>query len=141
MIPEKKKFQPLLSDGVCLTYELLHKRGLVAFPITRDARDKVEALVASVNSSYFGTHLYFSHEEKAVAYLYFTIKNHCFVDGNKRTGVLVFHIICAMNNLKVFSSDVFMDEVAVYIEQIKETDHRRVIKKLANFLFFGTDSM
>lgn len=42
--------------------------------------------------------LYPSIEEKAAALLYFTIKNHPFVDGNKKIGAFLFVLFLAKNN-------------------------------------------
>ena len=87
MTKEEKKFLPLTSENICKIYELLYKEGLVSFPVEDCATDKIETLVSSINSSYFGTEIYSSNEEKAVAYLYFIIKDHIFIDGNKRTAL------------------------------------------------------
>jgi prophage maintenance system killer protein len=40
--------------------------------------------------SFGGTDVYPSVEEKAAHLLYFIVKNHPFVDGNKRTGAYAF---------------------------------------------------
>ena len=71
------------------------------------------ALVANINATYFGVGAYSSIEEKAVAYMYFIIKDHPFIDGNKRTAVVTFKAISDINNLrfsskKYFSLDLFM---------------------------------
>ncbi len=55
-------------------------------------RDSIEGIVGNVMQSFGGSDLYPSLEEKAAHLMYFIIKNHPFVDGNKRTGAysLVF---------------------------------------------------
>jgi hypothetical protein len=49
-------------------------------------RDSIEGIVGNVMQSFGGSDLYPSLEEKAAHLMYFIIKNHPFVDGNKRTG-------------------------------------------------------
>jgi len=135
MMKERKIFQLVTSSDICLTYELLHRRGLVSFPVTSDGRNKIGAIVESINSEYFGRAIYHSLEEKTVAYLYFLIKDHPFVDGNKRTASLVFESICALNGLKPNYGDFSLDSLAVFVEKIKEEDHQNTIKKIAEVLF------
>ncbi len=50
----------------------------------------VEGIVGNVFQSVFGKDVYESAEEKAVHLLYFMVKNHPFVDGNKRNGAFAF---------------------------------------------------
>ena len=78
-------------------YELLLNRNLVSFPLTAETRNKVDSLVSNINSSYFDKEIYETTEEKAVAFLYFIIKDHPFIDGNKRTACLVFQVFCDIN--------------------------------------------
>src|SRR3989344_1263782 len=135
MMKEKKKFQLLTSKDICRVYKLLHKEGLISFPIKQGAEGQIEAIVASINSSYFGQEIYRSPEEKTVAYLYFLIKDHAFTDGNKRTATLCFAILCELNNLVPQYKGFSLDEVVVYIEKSKDKDYQRVIKVVAMLLF------
>jgi|SRR3989344_4400820 len=140
MMQEKKSFQPLTSNDVCQIYELLNKQGLVSFPITEIARNKVDSLVSSITGSYFGHEIYSSVEEKAVAYLYFLIKDHPFTDGNKRTASLTFSTLCELNGLNPYYEEIGLDELAVFIEKIQGSEHHEAIKMLADSLFPKTIS-
>ena len=135
MTKEEKKFQPLTSKHICQIYELLVKHNLVKFPVNYEAINKVDALVSSINSFYFGTEIYKSKEEKALAYLYFLIKNHPFIDGNKRTASLAFEVICSVNDLKPDYSLDTLDAWAVFIEKIQEQDHQRIIREISGVIF------
>lgn len=53
-------------------------------------KHSVEGIVGNVMQSFDGNELYPSIEEKAAHLLYFIIKNHPFVDGNKRSGAYAF---------------------------------------------------
>lgn len=50
----------------------------------------VSGIVGNVMQSFDGKELYESAEEKAAHLLYFMVKNHPFVDGNKRSGAYAF---------------------------------------------------
>src|SRR3990167_2428314 len=53
-------------------------------------RDSIAGIVGNVMQSFGGNELYPSIEEKAAHLLYFVIKNHPFIDGNKRSGAYAF---------------------------------------------------
>lgn len=53
-------------------------------------RESVEGIIGNVMQSFGGKSVYPSVESKAAHLLYFIIKNHPFVDGNKRTGAYAF---------------------------------------------------
>ena len=69
----------------------LHKKGEATeiFAQERD-RGSVEGIVGNVMQSFAGKALYATVEEKAAHLLYFMVKNHPFVDGNKRSGAFAF---------------------------------------------------
>jgi prophage maintenance system killer protein len=52
--------------------------------------DILAGLLGSIEQTMFGEPLYKSREEKAAHLLYFVIKDHPFVDGNKRIGSFLF---------------------------------------------------
>ena len=135
MMKEKNTFQPLNLKHVCLIYELLLERKLVSFPLTQEGENKIQSLVSSITSIYFGQEIYKTAEEKAVAYLYFLIKDHPFTDGNKRTACLTFETVCKLNGLQADYKDYSLDVVAIFIEKIQEPDHQMVIKIISDMLF------
>lgn len=53
-------------------------------------KDAIAGIVGNVMQSFGGKSLYPTVEEKAAHLLYFVIKNHPFVDGNKRSGAYSF---------------------------------------------------
>lgn len=53
-------------------------------------KDALAGIVGNVMQSFSGKALYPSVEEKAAHLLYFMVKNHPFVDGNKRSGAFAF---------------------------------------------------
>ena len=53
-------------------------------------KDSIAGIIGNVMQSFGGEELYPSIEEKAAHLLYFIVKNHPFVDGNKRSGAYSF---------------------------------------------------
>lgn len=53
-------------------------------------KDSIAGIIGNVMQSFGGKDLYPTIEEKAANLLYFIIKNHPFVDGNKRSGAYAF---------------------------------------------------
>ena len=136
MIKVKKTFQPLTSHDVCEIYRLLHREGIVLFPLTTDGENKINSTISNITGSSFGVEHYPSIEEKLVAYFYFIINNHAFTDGNKRTATLVFLVLCQINDMQSRLDRAFnLDALAVYLEQEKDVDHHELISTVAKALF------
>ncbi len=57
---------------------------------TARPQQSVEGILGNVLQSFGGEDLYPTLEEKAAHLLYFTVKNHPFIDGNKRSGAFAF---------------------------------------------------
>lgn len=66
------------------------------FGIERDDHG-LERILGTINQTYDGQDLYGSVEEKAAHLLYFVIKDHPLIDGNKRSGALLFLHYLAQN--------------------------------------------
>lgn len=80
-----------LTDAISnLRSELLNKDEATEIFAQERARGSTEGIVGNVMQSFGGKALYPSLEEKASHLLYFMVKNHPFVDGNKRSGAFAF---------------------------------------------------
>ncbi|PIR03495.1 MAG: death-on-curing protein [Candidatus Magasanikbacteria bacterium CG11_big_fil_rev_8_21_14_0_20_43_7] len=75
---------------VALKKELMKKEQASELFAQERNRNSLEGIVGNVFQSFGGTDMYPSLEEKASHILYFMIKNHPFVDGNKRSGAFAF---------------------------------------------------
>jgi len=60
--------------------------------------EKLKAILGNIRQSFGGKELYPSLEEKAGHLLYFIIKDHPFIDGNKRIGSFLFVYFLDKNN-------------------------------------------
>lgn len=66
------------------------------FSIERD--DSFRSSISTIYQSFGGGDLYPTLEDKASALLYFIVKNHSFIDGNKRIGATTFLYFLEKNN-------------------------------------------
>jgi fido (protein-threonine AMPylation protein) len=62
-------------------------------------KGSLTGIVGSVMQSFDGKDVYTSIEEKAAHLLYFMVKNHPFIDGNKRSGAFVFIWLLDQTNI------------------------------------------
>jgi prophage maintenance system killer protein len=64
----------------------------------QEVSDKLAALLGNIKQTFAGRDVYPTLDEKAAHLLYFAVKNHPFVDGNKRIGALLFILFLVQNN-------------------------------------------
>ena len=92
--PTKRKVAltgALLTESVAvLKGELILKGEATELFASERNRDAIEGIVGNVMQAFGGADVYPSIESKAAHLLYFIVKNHPFVDGNKRTGAYAF---------------------------------------------------
>ena len=89
----------------------------------------LESAVDTPRSSFDGVSLHKAIFEMAAAYLYHIVKNHPFVDGNKRTGT-----VAAMSFLEINGIDVEADESMVVDVVIAVATGRMTKPEVASFL-------
>jgi len=73
-----------------LKSELLKKSEATDIFAKERSAGSIEGIIGNVMQSFGGKDLYPSLEEKAAHLLYFMVKNHPFIDGNKRSGAFSF---------------------------------------------------
>ena len=73
-----------------LKQELIAKKEASEFFAAERAEGNFVGIVGNVFQSFGGKDLYPTAEEKAAHLLYFLVKNHPFIDGNKRSGAFAF---------------------------------------------------
>jgi len=79
-----------LDEIIRLKEKLVARNEATDIFATERAVGNVEGIVGNVMQSFGGTSVYPTVEEKAAHLLYFMVKNHPFVDGNKRIGAFAF---------------------------------------------------
>ncbi len=80
----------LIGAIMNLRSELIKKEAATDIFAQERNRGSVEGIVGNVMQSLGGEFVYKTLEEKAAHLLYFMVKNHPFVDGNKRSGAFAF---------------------------------------------------
>lgn len=104
-------------------------------------RDKsFKSSVSSIYQTFEGKDLYPSIEEKAANLLYFIVKNHSFVDGNKRIAASIFLWFLEKNGLlyKEDSSKRIADNALValtlMIAESKPSEHETIVTLVVNLI-------
>ena len=101
---------------------------------------KFQAILGTIYQTFGGKELYPSLEEKAAHLLYFVLKDHPFVDGNKRTGSFLFVYFLDKNKYlykksgekKINDNALTALSLLIAISDPKEKD--RMIKMITNLL-------
>ncbi len=130
------------SEAIEQLREYLTKKGEVSdiFGVERD-RGLFESALNTIYQTFDGEELYQSFEEKAANLLYLIIKNHPFVDGNKRIGALLFLKFLYENLSKVelfakFDSNT-LTALCYLVAASPPEQKEQLIKLIMNFISFG----
>ena len=94
-----------------------------------DVRDigALESALYHAYASFEGKDFYVTIEEKAARQAYGIIRNHPFLDGNKRTGLFVMIVFLELNNIKLYFSQSELVELGMGIAEGK-TDSKQIVK-------------
>lgn len=108
-----KRMIHLLMDDITAFHDEMVER----FHNAQGLRDasSLESAIHIPFQSVFGQDLYPTIEEKAARLCYGIIKNHPFVDGNKRTGFHAMLTFLYINEYKLIYDDEDLEETAVKI--------------------------
>jgi prophage maintenance system killer protein len=115
MTEERKQSLHEISILLCEAYKELLYQGEVAFELGDEHVNKVDSIVKTIYSKYFGVQRFQTLEDKAAAFFCYIIKGHVFPDGNKGMATLWLEIYLNANNLKI--ANVPLDVLAVSIEK------------------------
>ena len=117
-----------IDEVLALHADLVRRYG--GSPRVRDLR-LLESALATPRATFDGAFLHGSLAEMAAAYLFHLVRNHPFVDGNKRTGLMAAIAFLGLNDLEldaaaaelyelvlgVAAGSVDKAEVAVFIKK------------------------
>lgn len=105
------------------------------FAVDRN-KESLEGIIGNVMQSFGGSDVYDSIEEKAVHLLYFIIKNHPFIDGNKRSGAFAF--IWFLNKYKLLNKEKISPEalsaIALLIAESNPEHKDKIIKLVMSLI-------
>jgi death-on-curing family protein len=99
--------------------------------------EKDKSFFSSLNNIYQtfdGMEIYPSLEEKASNLLYFIVKNHSFVDGNKRIAAFIFLVFLEKNNYFLYKdiSNETLVAITIMIAVSDPRDKESIIKLITN---------
>lgn len=86
----KVSAEELLQSILILKNNLLEKGEATDLFAQERTNRSIEGIIGNVMQSFGGQNVYKTVEEKSAHLLYFMVKNHPFVDGNKRSGAFAF---------------------------------------------------
>ncbi len=93
----------------------LHSQLISASGGTDGVRDLglIESAIASAFGTYFGVDQYPTIEEKAARLCYSLVKNHGFIDGNKRIGIFAMLVLLEINDIILDCTDKELVDLGV----------------------------
>ena len=106
----------------------------------QEVSEKLLSLLGNLKQTYGGKDVYQTLDEKAAHLLYFAVKNHPFVDGNKRIGSLLFILFLVENNYlqnkkgerKI--NDAALTALALLVAESNPTQKPVMIKLIVNLI-------
>ena len=99
----------------------------------------LQTIIDSIYQTFGGDDLYPSTEEKAANFLYLIIKNHTFIDGNKRIGATLFIYFLEYNKILYKNNERVIDNntlvaLTLLIAQSNPKEKQIMIDLIMNFL-------
>ena len=125
------------EDCMDIVNKLKFNSDSTLFALERD--EGLKAIIGTIYQSFDGNDLYSSIQEKAANFLYLIIKNHTFIDGNKRIAAtlfiyfLEFYSILYNENEKVIDNNTLV-AVTLLIAQSDPREKDILIDLVINFL-------
>lgn len=92
-------------------------------------KNLAESAISGCYQEVFGKILYPQIEDKIAHLVFSIIKNHIFIDGNKRTGAFILNYLIYKYNLKLESLDIKDIVLKVAKSEIGEKELSNILKK------------
>lgn len=138
-----------LPEGTRATYALSYDECIAVIKSMRFAAesdlfgvekdDSFRSSIASIHQTFDGQEIYPTLQEKASNLLYFIIKNHSFLDGNKRIAATMFLYFLDRNNALFFGDCKAIDDstlvaITVMIAESLPEEKDSMVALVMNFL-------
>ncbi len=123
--------------------QVLASRGEATSLFGLEREQQLDGILAAIQQTFGGVALYRSAQARAAHLLYFLIKDHPFVDGNKRIGTLLFLEYLRRNDLLRLSSgllrlpDSAMVAIALLVAASEPSQKDLMVRLILNLLGFG----
>lgn len=125
----KIEFSELYQDLQKFKQELIKKKQATELFARQKNENALEGIFYNIFASFGGKDLYRTSEEKAAHLLYFIIKNHPFIDGNKRSAA--FSFIYYLKKLKLLKDNLNAETLTLLTILIAESDPKNKEKMIA----------
>ena len=107
------------------------------FALERD--NNFQSIIKDIYQSFDGKDLYYTREEKCAELLYLTVKNHAFIDGNKRIAATMFIYFLQRYNILYKDSKQVIDNntlaaITILIAESNPKEKNIMIDLVMNFL-------
>lgn len=129
-----------VSKSIAQFKKRLVSKGEASDIFGTESGSKFQGLLGSIEQTWEGKQLYESLEEKAAHLLYFAIKDHPFVDGNKRIGSLLF-LLYLIENRALYNkrgerklNDNALAALALLIAESKPDQKEVMVKLIVNII-------
>lgn len=99
--------------------------------------DAPERVVEAIYQGFDGIDLYPTVEGKAAHLLYFTVKDHPYLDGNKRMGLLLFAAFLEANKWGAMPSDAALAALTLLVAVSDPGDKDRMIGLIMRLMRMG----
>ena len=105
----------------------------------RERDHGLESIIANIYQTFGGTDIYPSIEEKAANFLYLVVKNHVFIDGNKRIAAalfiyfLNFYELLYKNNMPIIDNNT-LTALTLLIAESNAQEKEVIVDLIMNFL-------
>ena len=106
----------------------------------REKDESLKSALGAIYQTFDGKDIYPTSEEKAANLLYFVIKNHAFIDGNKRIGAALFLYFLDKSQLLLTESgeqrvaDHTLVALTIMIAESKPAEHDLMVNLVMTFL-------
>ena len=112
----------------------LHKKLIDRFGGSHGLRDEglFESAISTPYQTFAGQDIYPTVQEKAVRLCFGLIKNHPFIDGNKRIGALTLLITLELNNINLIITNEELTKEILLIASGEKNDQDLLIWVLEN---------
>ena len=118
----------------------LFKDGEASDLFGQEVSSKLASVLGNIRQTFGNKDLYPSLDEKAAHLLYFAVKDHPFVDGNKRIGALLFILFLIQNNYLLNKkgerkiNDAGLTAITLLVAESKPDQKDVMVKVIVNLI-------
>ena len=129
-----------LREAIDTLVKQSRKRGHPSELFGKEKDKSFKSSLGAIYQTFDGNEVYSSVEEKAAHLLYFVVKNHSFVDGNKRIGAFLFIWFLDINGIlytrdgKKRIGDNALVALTLVIAESRPKDKDMIIRVVINLI-------